>query len=357
MTVQFGAGTACSGGSQCPATCTGLSSDGSTSSSSSALEINRNAVTGTANKISSQAAKITKNLVFGRVRKFANNRLTTNSAGTQTGLLGLSSGGGAAGGEEAPKFGVWADLGFTGFRDSAAVTASDGGVWTGMIGLDYAVSPNVMVGLAGSIESSSADINSGQRGEFEQQGIGLTPYLAVRITDIFSASLLAGYSWNDGEVEIGTGRGRPDNERWMIGGDFAANMMAGNFTFGSSLGLFYTATHQDSYSIDYGNIVQSIAETTSELGSVSTKLQLGYLMELDRDSRSWLEPYIRFQYDYDFASTQIAGHPNDKDAYTLGGGFNAYTADNLSFDAGASTELGREAYSAISANITARLQF
>lgn len=305
------------------------------------------------------SARQSGSLVNQRINSFSAKAFSPNQ-GQGVAAFDLSGKGGAAGGKSEPNLGVWGDLGYTSFKDSATVTQSSGSVWTGAFGADYLVHPRIMIGLAGTVEglSGSADAS---RTNFDSKAVGLAPYAAIKITDIFSASVTFGYAW--GEVDMsrstatGDMAGATTSTRLSTAGTVSANTNFGNFTFGGDLGLSYTSIDQDDFWMTGSAVNQYVTGNTTEQGTVSIEARPGYLIEVDRASGSWIEPFASFGYSYDFVSTDVTGHPNDDDAFNVGAGMNVFTDDNVAFSAGASTELGREDYRSVSANLTARVSF
>ena len=310
-----------------------------------------------------EASRVTSGLVQGRISSITSSSFggAPGSKNKQTGLIGWSEGRGAAGSVSGPKLGIWGDIGYASFQDSSAVVNSDGSVWAGAFGADYLVHPHVILGLAGTIEGVSSTA-SAIRMDIDSKGYGITPYAAVKITDIFSASALFSYVWSEVDatraLPATTLYGSTNARRATTAATVSANTNFGNFTFGGDLGLMYTATTQEALRMDdtAGTSITT-AKSTSEMGTLSLAAQPGYLIELDRKTNTWIEPYARFEYRYDFVNTDIAGHPNDDDVFTIGGGFNVFTDGNVALSAGASTDLGRENYSGVSANLTARVAF
>jgi len=223
------------------------------------------------------------------------------------------------------------------------------------------VHPRVVVGLAGTIEGIDTT-SSAARMKIESKGYGITPYAAVKITDIFSASALFSYVWSEvdarRDINVAQLDGSTTSTRVTAAGTLSANTNFGNFTFGGDLGIIYIGASQDDLRMDDANgTTTNVNDAFTDTGTISLAVQPGYLIELDRKTNTWVEPFARFEYSYDFISTDIVNHPNDDDAFTVGAGFNVFTDGNVAFSAGASTELGRENYTGVSANLTARVAF
>jgi len=335
-----------------------------TSSSSATSELNTAPLLNTTQLSNSMATRQIANLVFDRVQDFTSKALMGDLfAQKNRGIFSVREGGGAAGSQSAPKLGVWGNLGYTSLKDESLVNASDGTIWTGAFGADYKVSSDILLGVAGTIENIDLSLNHSLRGDIKQKGLGIVPYMAVKITDIFSASVLVGYSWNNAEVTYDGLNGDTESERLQVGGAFSADTRVKNFTFGGSLGLSYSTLNQEAFmlsgtSTSNGTVTQSrVRPTNSEVGTVRLSMRPGYIIALNRETGAWVEPYGRLEYSYDYALTAISGHPNDRDAYNVGGGFNVYTAEGLSISGEASTELGRKEYTGVSATGTIRLAF
>ncbi len=303
-----------------------------------------------------------KGLLGDRIKSFS----STIKSGGATGALPLSAGrgdgsakGGAAGGDDSPRLGVWANVAWTGFKDSSAVVKSDGNAWAFVAGADYAFTSESMAGVAFVFDQANTDTDY-NRGKMESRGFGLAPYAAFRITDLLSASVLASYSFVDTETErffsaTQNATGETEAHRMMVAGDLSVDTMIDNFTFNGSLGISWLRAWQNSYTERTSNLV--IGATSTETAAVTLAAQPGYMILVDEESNSWLHPYLRGQYSYNYVQTEVNGHPNDADAFRVGGGIDAFTDGGYSLNASVDTELGRKNYRDISASVTARIAF
>ena len=316
---------------------------------------------------------ITQNngLVANQIRKFTGQtspNVRSNLA-SAPGLLDLSAGrtGEAAGGSAKTKVSVFADVTWTNFDDSAPTTGSRGDSFTGIIGGDYAVTDRFLVGGALSFERHLID-TSFNLGEVSATGVGVSPYAAYRLDDVFSLTALANVTSMSGSTNRtgGAVAGGPningdfDGLRWSVytsGEGFwtwnsGASLLA-------SLGVSYGQQSIFSYTEDDGTFVDN---NLSRSGVVSAAIQPGLLLAADDDL--FLEPYFRLQYDYQFVRTKFAGgntedtrHPNEPHQLVIGLGMNVFSGEQFSANIEGSAVAFREQYSAYTLGARARYTF
>ena len=303
-------------------------------------------------------------LVAGRIRTVTRGGGNPGGAGgsggpsglpQSSGLLDLSLGRtGMAAGDADPKWGVWANFSWTGIEDRTPVAGQDGDVAIGMVGADYAVSEGFLVGGAVSIGGATFDsaIAAFDTGEVN---IGLNPYLAYRLSDVFSLDAVAGYSFGVGDSERAeTITGHYSIHRYYVATNATYFQSWDRVSLLASTGVLWGQSFEAAYTESDGTRVSS---RQTDLGSAKLLLQPSYVFDLDPDTGVFLEPYLLGEYSYDFVITKIAGHNNDRDAFRIGAGVNLFSGPALSANFEASTVLGREEQGAISVLGTLRYAF
>lgn len=194
-------------------------------------------------------------------------------------------------------FGVWADGAWSrlDFDDGGVGFAGD--VWSGLAGLDYAVSDRFIVGLAGGYESQNFD-TSLLGGAVDGSGLKLAPYAVYRLDEHLSLDASGAYTWLDytstfadsfaGSVDTTTSAGR-----WFTAADLNFDYPLAAWHLGGRVGALYAGSGvDDPFTADDAGAGQAAA-----VGDV----RLGYTF----DVLDGLEPYV-----------SAAGHvARDDDAY------------------------------------------
>ncbi len=225
------------------------------------------------------------------------------------GAIGLSSGNSRLRG-----VGIWAQAAFVHVKSTATSTKFNGDIITGMVGVDYKVKNNVLIGISGGYEDTNitTDFNSGN---LDATGYLVAPYLSVRINDIFSLDATGGYGWLNYDMDR--------KETATTGAQFKATSVNARRTFGSitanadlkfrkkSLrkllvnvngGATYTRERKDAFTetnqSDTTDTV-SVAAQTSRLGQGFIGTRVGYNL-------GKVNPYVNLRGEWDFSKTKVA---------------------------------------------------
>jgi len=157
-------------------------------------------------------------------------------ASVTDGFLGASAGDGDS------AINAWVSAGWNNLNDTNAATRSDGNIFTGMVGADYAISDDLLTGFALSAEGLKID-SSYNGGNTTSRGIGVMPYVVYRIDNVFSVTGIAGYTRVDGDTKrtagaVGTNvSGSFSGNRFMFAAVGSANYLLGEFAINASAGL------------------------------------------------------------------------------------------------------------------------
>ncbi|MEM7653439.1 MAG: autotransporter outer membrane beta-barrel domain-containing protein [Pseudomonadota bacterium] len=272
-----------------------------------------------------------------------------------------SSGASAGASDPQTAASVFADVAWTRYRDTASSSSNEGHMVSMIVGGDYAVTEQFLVGGALSIERMFSDTGF-NLGTFEYTGIGINPFMAYRIDDIFSTSLVGGFTTLSGSADRqnGTIQGSFVGNRW-----FAAWSGEGFWTWDNgasllaTLGVTYGEQRVGDYLETGGNFVGS---SFARVGVASVGIQPGYLFVAGDDT--FVEPYFRLQYDYEFTRTKIAGgnteatrQPNDPDQMVFGLGMNLFSGPRVSANVEGTAVMLREEFSAYTLGARARYSF
>ena len=300
----------------------------------------------------------------------------TRAVAARPGLLDWSGGGGAAAGGEPGlsagnedlKFGAWANFNWTSFGDNSEAANSDGGLFVGVAGADYATD-RWLFGAALTFEWVEMDTNF-NAGRVSQFGIGISPYLAYRISDWLSADVALGYGRFSGDADrraggVSTGaliRGDYNGDRYFATANLNATPSWGDFTLGGGIGVLWAQQWTGEFVESDGTVVDT---SGAELGRLSLTVRPSYLVYLYKiDARpTFIEPYGIATYSYDWTLEKVNSgatqttHPNDRNELILGAGFDFYSGQTFSANVEASSEVIRDEQRQTTITGTVRVNF
>jgi len=287
----------------------------------------------------------TANLLLNKPENRVNPNVQTGAL-PQAGLLGSA-------GQGSGPFGVWADFTWSGLENDDAAVGSDANVFTLTGGYDTPLTDRLIAGAAVSLGGATFDPTATNDSAHEIN-VGITPYLAYQIDDVFALQAAAGWTHARGFAETGGVDGDYAANRYFLAGEASAFKTWGDFSLFSSVGVLWGQSFQQAYTDDRGLEFGSVR---TNLGSVSVTAQPSYLFTVDAAAGDFIEPYILGQYSYDFSQTKVAGAANDPDEVLLGAGVNGFTGDGLSGAVEFSRTVGREDNTATSVRATVRIDF
>ena len=321
-------------------------------------EIHRDSLSDMAILGQNQITKMTSQRLQRRFRAFEG--INSNRSGL---AFQLNDQEGKSAGDLSVSSAVWGNVAVTHFADHYRPTNYTGLHGTLMVGADHFVTDSVMMGAALNVETSYLDLGRAD-GEVSSTAIGLTPYLAWRIDDIFSLSAQGNVSFMQSRMSDQLLQFGPITEtdmdalRWSLAVTGDGFWQWGNWGLLSGLNLSYGQLLTRSTIDNQGN---QVSGTTSQNGSVSLMIQPSYYWEYDRHLA--LEPYFLAEYQHDFTMQKVstptgaAPHPNDPDQIRLGLGLNIFGGAFYSGNVEATTVVGREDYSETSLGATLRVNF
>ena len=265
---------------------------------------------------------------------------------------GFSASTGMAAGDHAGKIGAWAGGSWSSVEDDNASTEFDGNVYSGMVGIDYRVTPKVVVGLSLGYESTDIDTVyngfGGQDGNIDADGYTIAPYVGYKILDNVSANLTVGYSdleYDTSRYDPNTGNkitGTTDAQRYFVNASVQGDQMfQGNWHARGKVSVFYASEEKDAFTEteSTGSTIANSKQDT-DFGQASLDAKVGYVFDK-------VETYGLVGLEYDFtkdeapvAAGQNRGSLDDSDfgakfgagldfqiAPNITGGFEGYTVE------------------------------
>lgn len=193
-----------------------------------------------------------------------------------------------------PGVDVWLEVHYSEFEDEGSGGArSDGHFGVAYLGVDYLVTPSVLVGVLGQIDWGEEDSNLGS----EIDGIGgmAGPYLSARLTPNLFFTTRAAYGISENEVSpIGTYTDDFSTDRWLASAELTGNWNVGNFRITPGTTVTYLQEDQHGYTDSRGVAIPS---QTVSLGQVTFGPEVAYRFVGDRFT--W-EPHLSVTGIWDF---------------------------------------------------------
>lgn len=347
-------------------------------------EVGVNGATATSVSVVRAASAATMGMVNTRIASFnrgtgsgrnATQAYSYRSRSQQTSALSWKLG--EVGDGAAPAFlknvGVWADFNWTGYKDAAGTAFEhEGNAYVGTVGADYSfANDRILAGLAVSMERSLTDTVGDENGHVNRWGVSFTPYVSVAANKYLSVEALAGYTtgWGEYKRTFGGGGGvlpyteatsDLSTDRWYMGGGLNGNYAYRGWDFGGSLKMNYTRDHVSSFRDSEG---QQHDHVKTEIGTVSPEVSVGYVIPIGNSTDAFVEPYLKYRYDYDFIYDKNTDVENalernvDPSAHVLTGGLTIFGNQNITGGIEASTMMDRGDASSTSASATLRVDF
>lgn len=194
--------------------------------------------------------------------------LSERAASFAASLSGFS--GGDQSGSDVGSWDVWSEGRISRFDDSR----SDNGLFAIVHGgVDYRMSQDVLVGVAGSVDWTSQD-NAANAGHISGTGWMVGPYALIRLDE--SVYLDARASWGQSGNTIsplGTYTDTFDTTRWLVAGAISGDYRYGGWTLNPVVSLQYIEERQEAY-VD--SLSVTIPGQTVAQGDVRFEPRLAY---------------------------------------------------------------------------------
>lgn len=273
---------------------------------------------------SSQAAAIIGGAISNAIGGGAGGGFSGLATGNSTSYLNSRDTGRNAGAVDKP-FGIWLQGAYSSLDNSQLGAAADGDIINTVVGFDYKLNDRLVIGIAGLYETIDIDTNTlSGRGNIQNDGFGINPYIGFQLTPQWNASLSGSYSWlsYDSKRNNNSITGSYDATRWTVNAALNGNYGQGAIRLLPQIGVLYLEEEADGFTESNG---QANASNTIKLGRLYAGGKVGYAMG------TWM-PYVKLIGEYDFE------HP---DALAIGNG--TFTNDD---DVGGKIGLGADFFSA-----------
>lgn len=251
---------------------------------------------------------------------------------------------GESAGAQDYKLNVWGNGGYTSLERTDTGGELDGRVINGVVGIDYMVKKNAVVGLAFAYEDTDIDTTF-NAGTFKGSGYTVAPYVGFAVSEKLTLDASFGYSFLEYDTTTGAQFGGAtssfDATRYFIAANATGRFMfkGDKVRLSPKLGVLYLEEEQDAFTNSAGT---AVAENTISLGRVSLGAELGYRVQK-------VEPYLKaaVEYDWEHENAVDLGNGNfsadDEVGVVAGGGINLFLSDRLSGRIeGTMNSLGRE---------------
>lgn len=194
---------------------------------------------------------------------------------------------------DAPRFNVWARGTFTHYDGDGF----SGDTWNGVVGFDYLITDDVLIGLLGGYENGDFTFQTND-GAFDGAGLSLGAYVGVRLAQSILLDGFLTHAWLDYDNRSGTATGSTDATRTMISVNVTGQYeIVDGFFFEPNARVFYAHERQDAYDLSDGT---GVAANVVDSGRVSVGPRLRYTHH-DSASGTW-SVHASLHGEYDLSS-------------------------------------------------------
>jgi len=183
-------------------------------------------------------------------------------------ITGLSSGG------ELASHGLWTSVSASSLDNTLISTEYDGSLFLGMVGYDYRINKNLLLGA--SLGYESTDITTRfNNGSVKSNALTVSPYAAFRIFDFLSIDVILSYSFLDYDTTRPAVTGGYDADRYMVSSNLNYYYLTGNWNFNARFGYMYTKENADGFTESNGTRVRS---QDTKIGEFQLGGKVGYFI-------------------------------------------------------------------------------
>lgn len=194
---------------------------------------------------------------------------------------------------DAPRFNVWARGTFTHYDGDGF----SGDTWNGVVGFDYLLTDDVLIGLLGGYENGDFTFQTND-GAFDGAGLSLGAYVGVRLAESIVLDGFLTHAWLDYDNRSGTATGSTDATRTMMSVNVTGQYeIADGFFFEPNARVFYAHERQGAYDLSDGT---GVAANVVDSGRVSVGPRLRYTHN-DSASGTW-SVHASLHGEYDLSS-------------------------------------------------------
>ncbi|QDX82189.1 hypothetical protein B9N43_13605 [Denitratisoma sp. DHT3] len=222
-----------------------------------------------------------------------------------------------AAGSAGQGYNVWGNFGASSQEDTRSGQQSKVDTDNTVIGFDYAMTPNLVLGVTGSYDDADGNIR-GAGAKLDNKGYSVAPYLGWQITQNLALDASAG--WGEGKFKIGSGSA--DSDRTFAGVNLSYTQWMGNWQIVGKGGYLY-AEEKYKNSKNAGVTVPG-SGFTNKLDQIRVGVQGAYWMG------NGVQPYVGVTYvsDQDQSPKPAAGKKFEKDGWVGVIGVNFFNASN-----------------------------
>lgn len=260
---------------------------------------------------------------------------------------------GRSAGGKALRFNMWLNGAYTGIKKTDAGGEFEGGVANVVGGVDYKLTKNFLIGIAGGYENVDIDTTF-NNGTFDGNGYTIAGYMgyAKQLSGgpVLAWDFSGGYTAVDYDVSrtVAGITGSFDADRWFLSSNLTATFRAKNkkLRMSPKIGLLYLEESQDSYTESNGTPVGS---ALIALGRFTGGAEVGYQLNVGKPMLRSIEPfakaYVEWDWEHEKGVDLGGGRTSAADDYgfVAGGGVNLNFNDRLSGRVeGSANALGRD---------------
>lgn len=245
-----------------------------------------------------------------------NSRMTFTGGPRPMASLNPSTGMAAGGAGQA--YNVWGNFGASSQKDDRSGQQSKIDTENTVLGFDYTMAPNLILGVTGSYDNGDGNLLNGLGPKIDNKGYSLAPYLGWQINQ--NLALDASLGWGEGTLKTGSGEAKSD--RNFAGINLSYTQWMGNWqVVGKGSYLYAEEKYKDSK-----NAGVTIPGTgiTNKLDQIRVGVQGAYWMG------NGVQPYLGVTYvsDQDQSPKPAAGTKFKKDGWVGQLGINFFNASN-----------------------------
>lgn len=222
----------------------------------------------------------------------------------------------AAGGGQG--YSAWGSFGSSSQEDDRAGQESKVEADNTVLGFDYALAPNLVLGLTGSYDDADGNLLKGVGPKLSNKGMSVAPYLGWQINQ--NLALDASLGWGEGKLKMGVGEAKSDR---VFGGlNLSYTQWVGNWQIvGKGSYLYAEEKYENSKN---AGVVVSGSGVTNKLDQIRVGIQGAYWMG------NGVQPYVGLTYvsDQDQSPKPAAGTKFEKDGWVGQVGINFFNASN-----------------------------
>lgn len=220
---------------------------------------------------------------------------------------------------EQPRWNMWVNAGYTVIDGSSS--SSDGGIFNGVVGLDYKANEDWVLGALAGYEWTDFDF-ARTNGTLKGGGFTLAAYTGLRISRNLTVDALVGHTWLNYDNDVAGDSGNFDASRWMLAGNITGHFLYGEYTIEPNLHGQIAWETQDGYTTS-GAIIVSKQNLTIGKVAFGPRVSRDHLMDSGTNAEFW----GAVEGEYDFTNAD-AGTSN----FNLDGNVSARLSAGVDFD-------------------------